>query len=422
MNDKREMNEKNEFLFELTSELYTSVDQTYILRETISALEYLYPNFSYTLFLSQDYHVDDFLLIQMIENSGNYTKWVSADVFISGDIRIEKGLKEESYVYTPLQGKQGIYGVLQVKVDKGIQLLEEEVHFITLFSNVVGESLENAILYEDSKHLVSDLKFINDITHTLNANLKLPEMISIIKKQVKNICDPTHIGFVFSNHGTQQQARQLDVLQGSTPYFFHTKANYFIKEMIAIAQEQKEPLFEVDLKKDTYELPYRSVMSFPMFHAGQVIGLVTIGHERSSAFSLGNFKGMKALIQNTTLALMNGVLKDTLERTVIIDYLTKLYSRSYLDKKIKLHMEVDSQGTLVLFDMDDFKYINVAHGYQVSDQVIVQVANTWKHDVAARWGGEELALYLPHASIEEGVRLARRIRKKVEQETNPQVT
>ena len=427
VNDKREMNEKNEFLFELTSELYTSVDQTFILREAISALEYVYPNFTYTLLLSQDYQADDSLPIQMIEYSGDYTKRVSTDVFISGDTRIEKGLEEESYLYTPLPGKQGIYGVLQIKVDKGIQLPEEEIHFITLFSNVIGEALENAILYENSKHLASDLKLINEVTHTLHSNLKLPEIISVIKKQVTNICDPTHIGFVFFSQEAHSKAQQIDILQGSTPYFFQNEGQYFIEEMISIAREQKEPLFKADFKTDTYELPFRSIMSLPMFHAGQVIGIVTIGHEQSSAFSFESFKIMKTLIQNTTLALMNSVLKDKLERAVITDYLTKLYSRSYLDEKIDLYMEVDSEGALVLFDIDDFKHINDVHGHQVGDQVIVQVANilkanTRKHDVAARWGGEELALYLPHASIEEGVRVAREIRKKVEQETHPSVT
>lgn len=427
INDKRQMNGKNEFLFDLTSELYTSTDQTYILKETIASLEFVYPNFTYTLLLSQDHNADKSLPIQMIEYSGNSTKRVSSDVFMSGNARMERGEHGESYLYTPLNGKQGIYGVLQLNIDDGIHLPQEEIQFIKLFSNVIGESLENAILYENSRHRASELKLINEVTHKLNSNLKLSEIISIIKSQITNICTPTHIGFVYHTHEASNKETQIDVLKGSTPYFHKKSGKMFIEEMLRIADVEREALFKVNYESVATTQPFKSVMSIPMFHAGEVMGLIIIGHENSSAFSFKSFKIMKALIQNATLALTNSILKNKLEQAVVTDYLTKLYSRSYLDEKVALHMEADSQGAMVLFDVDDFKRINDSYGHHIGDEVLIQIAdilreNTRENDVVSRWGGEELALYLPHASIKEGVRLARRIRKKVERGTKPKVT
>ncbi len=427
INDNREKNDKNKFLFNLTSELYASTDQTYILQETISALEFIYPNFTYMLLLSQDHDADESLPIQMIEYSDDSTKRVSSDVFISGTTRMEKDEQGAGCLYTPLKGKQGVYGVLQIRVDTGVQLPEQEIQFITLFSNVIGEALENAMLYANSKHMAADLKFINEVTHKLNSNLKLPEIISVLKKQITSICKPTHIGFVFCPNEQYDKRKDIDVLQGSHAYFHTTRGQSFVKHMKDCALEQKSALFKADYQMETIPLPFRSMMSLPMIHADEILGLIIIGHEQSSAFSFGSYKLMRSLVQNTTLALTNSVLKDKLEHAVITDYLTKLYSRGYLDEKIALHMEIDTHGTLVLFDIDDFKHVNDSHGHHIGDQVIIQIAsilkeNTRENDIAARWGGEELALYLPHASIEEGVRLARRIRKKVESNTNPQVT
>jgi diguanylate cyclase (GGDEF)-like protein len=43
-------------------------------------------------------------------------------------------------------------------------------------------------------------------------------------------------------------------------------------------------------------------------------------------------------------------------------------------------------------------------------------------DIAARWGGEELAVYLPGIRAEQAYRIAERIRMYVEAETDPVVT
>ena len=55
---------------------------------------------------------------------------------------------------------------------------------------------------------------------------------------------------------------------------------------------------------------------------------------------------------------------------------------------------------LVFIDLDNFKPINDAHGHQVGDQILVEVARrisatVRKTDTVARWGGDELVLLLP---------------------------
>lgn len=425
---QRQTNAKKDFLFDITSEFYTSTDHVFILEETILALEFLYPSYTYQLLLSQDHNADSSLPIQMIEYSGKSTKRVAYDVFISGDWQIEyrKDLGK-SCLYAPLTGKQGIYGVLQMIVDEKVHFPETEIKFITLFSKIIGEALENTMLYQHSKHQVSDLQLINEVTHKLNSNLTLTDIISVMKTQITNTCSPTHIGFIYFDHEVLGHRDGIDILQGSSP-FFRTKDGFAcIKELIKETVEHKEMLFNGDYVSETIELPFRSIIVLPMIHANDVHGIFIITHAHSSAFSFQSFKFMQSLIQHTTLALTNAILKNKLERAVITDYLTGLYSRGYLDEKITLHMQKAIKGTLVLFDIDDFKDVNDQYGHQKGDEIIIQVAkillaNTRQDDIASRWGGEEFALYLPGASLEEGVRIANRICEKIAKKTMPQVT
>jgi diguanylate cyclase (GGDEF)-like protein len=89
--------------------------------------------------------------------------------------------------------------------------------------------------------------------------------------------------------------------------------------------------------------------------------------------------------------------------------------------------ERDSGGSLILIDIDFFKKVNDLHGHQVGDEVLIQVARvirecTRSGDIAARWGGEELAVYLPSVQHSAALNIAERIRNKVQESTRPEVT
>ena len=150
-------------------------------------------------------------------------------------------------------------------------------------------------------------------------------------------------------------------------------------------------------------------------------------HSAPYAFSFDTFKLLKSLIHHSTLAFTNTILREELEKMVITDHLTKLYSRNYLDEKIKESMGIDGEGTFIIIDIDDFKSINDTYGHQIGDDVIIQVAqiiqaNIRSTDVGARWGGEELAIYLPRVSMETGIQIAERLVIKVREESNPKIT
>ena len=145
------------------------------------------------------------------------------------------------------------------------------------------------------------------------------------------------------------------------------------------------------------------------------------------AFSFETFKLFLSLVHHSTLAFTNTILREELEKMVVTDHLTKLYSRNYLDEKIQESMQVDAGGTFILIDIDDFKSVNDTYGHQIGDEVIIQVANIIKAnirgtDIGSRWGGEELAVYLPRIDVETGIRIAERLVKKVRESSKPSIT
>lgn len=114
---------------------------------------------------------------------------------------------------------------------------------------------------------------------------------------------------------------------------------------------------------------------------------------------------------------------DRLQTLSITDGLTGLYNRRYLtDRMIEEFYEsrrYNSEMSLLLLDIDDFKLINDTFGHPIGDVVLRELAfilkdEVRKSDVAGRYGGEEFLIIMPHTAVEEAFRMAERIRLRIE--------
>lgn len=412
-------------LFRVTEKVHSTMNMKSVLGEIIDSLQAVYPTFTYFLFLSQDHKGYEGLPIKEFNYTSKNKEIMQS--YVTGTIQFEVSITErKSILYAPLKGKQGVYGVLQVTSPNTLVFPKNEVEFITVLANTAGGAIENAQLYEQSKRLIADLQLINETSHHLNSNLRLTETMFYMSKQIVKSLAAEEVGFIqFSSAETQN-----DVQQGSTSFFFTDEAKPYIKYVKERLLKEKESLFIGDLKlsSETTQLStYKSAMAVPMSQSNVLNGFVLVLHHDPYAFSFDTYKLFLSLIHHSTLAFTNTLLREKLEKLVVTDHLTKLYSRMYLDEQIQKSMQLDEGATFILIDIDNFKVINDTYGHQIGDEVIIQVSkiihsNIRGTDIGARWGGEELAIYLPKVQIETGVKIAERLVQRVRESTNPTVT
>ncbi len=104
-----------------------------------------------------------------------------------------------------------------------------------------------------------------------------------------------------------------------------------------------------------------------------------------------------------------------LERLSDLDPLTRLFNRRPL---YRIADTDQRKGSLLLIDADHFKQVNDSHGHDAGDAVLQAIANTVRGnirdvDMAVRWGGEEVLVYLPNTEIFEAALVAERLRRSI---------
>jgi diguanylate cyclase (GGDEF)-like protein len=414
-----------EQLYRVTTKFHSSMDMNDVLMEVIQTLKEVYPTFDYYLLLSHDYGSHEHLPIKYLKYDGDNVSMTAMESYVTGTVQIEQNETEGRLIlYAPLNGKQGIYGILQVIAPDTASLRKEEVKFISLLANTAGSALENAQLYHQSRKLIEDLKLINETSHRLNSSLRLTDTISFMSNQICKSFNASEVGFVlFADEMTFKR------LPGSTSFFWDEEAETYIQFVYGEMTKEKDSLFinEAGTSSNQKLSRFRSVMAVPMMQGDEIKGATIVLHEQAYFFSFDNFKLLQSLVHHSTLAFTNSMLREELEKLVVTDYLTKLYSRNYLDEQIQQSMDTDGFGTFLLIDIDNFKKVNDTYGHQVGDQIIVQIAHIIKNhirdkDIGARWGGEELAVYLPSVPLDIGMQIAERLVQKVEEHTKPKTT
>ena len=118
-------------------------------------------------------------------------------------------------------------------------------------------------------------------------------------------------------------------------------------------------------------------------------------------------------------------LEEEVRRLSVTDDLTSLYNHRHFFKTLEAELvRLKRQKTslsLLMLDLDNFKNYNDRYGHLEGDKVLKNVGEIVKHsirynvDSGYRYGGDEFAVLLIGASMDQAMTIAERIRSSMEQ-------
>ena len=147
--------------------------------------------------------------------------------------------------------------------------------------------------------------------------------------------------------------------------------------------------------------------------------LVNASHDFAINLLLSLAKRLRA---NNSTVSTNIKLQREYKRNAMIDGLTGLYNRRWIDEALPRFVQRYGRGgqplVVLMVDVDHFKKFNDTYGHATGDQVLVRVGQAMRSnlrptDHVARYGGEEFLVILPDTTEESARMVAERLRTAV---------
>lgn len=187
---------------------------------------------------------------------------------------------------------------------------------------------------------------------------------------------------------------------------------FSLKSPAFIIWEQRPHLFNFEAYRpitSSTELMYQNATIFPLTSlTGSVEQICIVVYDvTDEAISKQRFEAANQQLQQISR----------------VDGLTGLYNRRYWEEQCEIEFKrakrIDSPATMIILDIDKFKFINDNYGHPAGDQTIRTLAKIIakairETDIAGRYGGEEFTIILPDTDVNSARIVAERIRRLAE--------
>lgn len=123
--------------------------------------------------------------------------------------------------------------------------------------------------------------------------------------------------------------------------------------------------------------------------------------------------------ENVELAAKNRALVEQSSRDALTGLFTRCYVIETIEAELNRALRCGSSIALLMLDVDHLKMVNEQYGTATGDAVLQSIAHVLRescrmYDVPARYGGEEFCLLLPDATLDSTIKVAERLRKRIE--------
>ncbi len=344
---------------------------------------------------------------------------------------------------------RGLLRQLSRKISESIENIRSIEDVENLHKSIEDSYRELKPVYESLQHLGERIKSIAIDREILDMEAKLLERFIITSKTIKNWHD-----YVKNLIDEMNQIIPIDIVFTLflEPEVLKVEIFWYKK-----ADERTERYIEAFIKsKITLELPVSLLMGRQLrimhhtvngkeiyseedkekirlrtkavfFDKPQIGGIVGLGVESCVMDDVAK----QAVLNSLLSTLVNTIgsskaISDYIEQVefyAMRDPLTTLYNQrtfwELLSYEIERAKRFDRKLSLIILDLDNFKFINDTYGHHVGDMLLKEVARVVgerkrKSDIAARYGGDEFVIIAVGADPLNAYALASSLKEQIE--------
>ncbi|MBI3668645.1 MAG: diguanylate cyclase [Acidobacteria bacterium] len=332
----------------------------------------------------------------------------------------------------PLQQTGCFCGVPLVLYDRAIGVMavhsvqerlfdEGHLELMRVLASEACIAIENARLFREEQNKSRHLTLLNNISRDAITTLNPDEMLAKIAEQLEGGLTYDHIGIGLLDYSTKEVVIQAEAGRRRGALGRRIALGEGIVGRVA---RTGRTLVARDLgAADATGRPVRddsaSAIALPIVYADQLHGVLYV-----ETAELCDFSEEELLLLSTLADLISGALHNALtfqkaQEQAITDGLTGVKTHRFFMEALSAEWKRSTRAgrsfSLVLMDLDRFKFVNDFYGHLEGDLVLQRVAhileqNCRRSDVVSRYGGDEFVILMPETNIEQGRQLAAKLR------------
>ncbi|HTX90250.1 MAG TPA: sensor domain-containing diguanylate cyclase [Anaerolineales bacterium] len=270
----------------------------------------------------------------------------------------------------------------------------------------------------------AELDALKRITLNLTSSLELQTVLDAVVREAMQLVRNSHEAHIYLYQDDQltfMAALNEDGVRNeqiSVPRSDGLTTTVATRKQVVIVEDMNtHPLF-VNAPK-----PWSgSIIGIPLTMGGVVVGVMNLVRSQTGPFSKSEIRLLSLLADQAAIAISNARLHQAVNRQARSDVLTSLPNRRALDERldeaIKNSRHTGHPFTVIMLDLDGFKFVNDTYGHEMGDEVLRQLADSLMQslrstDFLARYGGDEMTLVLPNTDLPQAAHVARKFQTQL---------